>query len=135
MSFIKGDVASGLEKPSRYMGRWYTIASIPFLDEREFVEREEISASTSNSWGSVHSRGDSMYEIDRVGYWISEHGMAFSKFGQTGFEYLLMVGIFAVRVVAEVVFQATAPPLRRVRAGSFRCVWQQTPLGALRHLL
>lgn len=47
-----------------------------------------------------------LYEIYRVGYWIAQHGMDFTTYSQAGFEYLLMLGIFAVQVVVEVVFLA-----------------------------
>lgn len=47
-----------------------------------------------------------IYEIYRVGYWVSQHGMNFVAFGQTGYEYALMLAVFAVQVVVDVLFLA-----------------------------
>lgn len=45
-----------------------------------------------------------IYEIYRVGYWVSVHGMRFYAFGQAGFEFLLMLAFVAVQAVAAIVF-------------------------------
>ena len=49
-----------------------------------------------------------LYEIYRVGYWVAEHGMNFAFFSQTGYEYTLLLAVFALQVVVEVVFLAIA---------------------------
>jgi hypothetical protein len=45
-----------------------------------------------------------IYEIYRVGYWVAHHGMNFITFNQAGFEYVLMLAVFAVQVAVEVLF-------------------------------
>jgi hypothetical protein len=45
-----------------------------------------------------------IYEIYRVGYWVSHHGMNFVTFGQAGYEYVLMLGMLAVQIFFNVVF-------------------------------
>lgn len=49
-----------------------------------------------------------VYEVYRVGYWIAMHGVDFSNFNSMGYEYLLMLAMFAVQVVAEGAFLAAA---------------------------
>lgn len=49
-----------------------------------------------------------VYEVYRVGYWIALHGVDFSNFKQMGYEFLLMLALFAVQVVAESAFLAIA---------------------------
>lgn len=49
-----------------------------------------------------------VYEVYRVGYWIAMYGVDFSNFKQMGYEYLLMLAMFAVQVVAEAGFLAIA---------------------------
>ncbi|RDU99430.1 hypothetical protein [Trinickia dinghuensis] len=53
-----------------------------------------------------------IYEIYRVGYWISQFGMNFAEFNQTGYEYVLMLAVFAVQVVVGVLFIAIVLPTR-----------------------
>ncbi|MEM5371243.1 hypothetical protein V4C53_35145 [Paraburkholderia azotifigens] len=45
-----------------------------------------------------------IYEIYRVGYWISQHGINFVASNQTGYEYALMLAMFTVQVVVDVLF-------------------------------
>jgi len=45
-----------------------------------------------------------IYEIYRVGYWVFQNGMYFGTFSQAGFEFTLMLGIFALQVVVNVLF-------------------------------
>jgi len=47
-----------------------------------------------------------IYEIYRVGYWVSQQGMNFVAFSQTGYEYALMLAMFAVQVVIALLFMA-----------------------------
>lgn len=49
-----------------------------------------------------------VYEFYRVGYWIALHGVDFSNFNQMGYEFLLMLAMFAVQVLAECAFLAIA---------------------------
>lgn len=49
-----------------------------------------------------------LYEFYRVGYWIAVHGMDFTNFRQMGYEYLLMLAVFAVQIVVEAIFLGIA---------------------------
>ena len=47
-----------------------------------------------------------IYEIYRVGYWITQHGMYFGTYSQGGYEYLLMLTLLAIQAIVTVVFVA-----------------------------
>lgn len=49
-----------------------------------------------------------VYEVYRVGYWIAQHGVEFAAFGEADHGSTLMLALFAVQLVAEGVFLATA---------------------------
>jgi hypothetical protein len=45
-----------------------------------------------------------LYEIYRVGSWVSVHGMNFTNFNSMGYEYVLMLAWFGLQVGVEIVF-------------------------------
>lgn len=49
-----------------------------------------------------------IYELYRVGSWIAAFGMSFANFKQMGYEYGLMLAVFAVQVVVEALFLVVA---------------------------
>ncbi|HVW53589.1 MAG TPA: hypothetical protein VHC91_24810 [Trinickia sp.] len=48
------------------------------------------------------------FVVYRVGHWMAAHGVDFAGFGERGFQYPLMLAVFAVQLVAEGVFLAIA---------------------------
>ncbi|AHI68536.1 hypothetical protein [Burkholderia thailandensis] len=48
------------------------------------------------------------YEAYRVGYWVSQHGWHFDELSQAGYEFTLMLIVFALQVVLDGLFFITA---------------------------
>ncbi|MFX1674948.1 hypothetical protein PWR63_22310 [Paraburkholderia sp. A2WS-5] len=45
-----------------------------------------------------------IYEIYRVAWWISQHGWNLFGFNQAGFEFLIMLVLFAIQIVTQTIF-------------------------------
>ena len=58
-----------------------------------------------------------IYEAYRVTYWIASYGMHFANYKQTGYDFLLMLAMFAVQIVVEALFFAFAWLKRHDDAG------------------
>jgi len=45
-----------------------------------------------------------VYEVYRIAYWLINYGPNFAIFKEMGYEFILMVGLFATQVAVEFVF-------------------------------
>jgi hypothetical protein len=57
------------------------------------------------------------YEAYRVSYWIARYGMHFANFKQTGYDFLLMLVMFGVQILAEALFLVIASSSRHADLG------------------
>ena len=48
------------------------------------------------------------YEIYRVVYWVVHHGWRFAELSQAGFEFTLMLVIFAMQIIIDALFFVVA---------------------------
>ncbi|MDB5789478.1 hypothetical protein [Caballeronia mineralivorans] len=48
------------------------------------------------------------YELWRVGSWVAVRGFNFSDFNSMGYEFALMLAVFAMQIVVEIAFMAAA---------------------------
>ncbi|AOI61601.1 MULTISPECIES: hypothetical protein [Burkholderia cepacia complex] len=48
------------------------------------------------------------YEVYRIGYWVSRHGWNFAQLPQAGYEFTLMLFVFALQVILDGLFFITA---------------------------
>jgi hypothetical protein len=49
-----------------------------------------------------------VYEMWRVGSWVAVNGFNFANFSSMGYEFALMLAVFAIQVILEVAFLAAA---------------------------
>ncbi|KIP14685.1 hypothetical protein WI77_30745 [Burkholderia ubonensis] len=45
-----------------------------------------------------------IYEVYRVAYWVDNHGWRFSELSQAGYEFTLMLAVFALQVILDTSF-------------------------------
>ena len=59
-----------------------------------------------------------LYELYRVGQWITQHGFMFGGFDEMGYEYALMLAAFSLQIAALAAFQGlgAAEPVPAFRA-------------------